>query len=30
MKDFAFILSTKWLREWKDYVGYEAIFSDDK
>lgn len=22
MKDYAYLLSTKWLKEWKDYVGY--------
>lgn len=29
-KDFVYLLSTKWLREWKDYVGYDEMFTDQK
>jgi hypothetical protein len=28
--DFCFILSTKWLRDWKDYVGYDGTVGEDK
>lgn len=29
-KDWVYILSTKWLKEWKEYVGYDDLFSTDK
>ncbi len=27
--DFCYILSTKWLRDWKDYVAYEQTLGED-
>lgn len=27
-EDYAFLLSTKWLREWKDYVGYDNLYGE--
>lgn len=29
-ENFVYILSTKWLKEWKQYVGYDHLFSDEK
>ena len=29
MDDYAYIISTKWLREWKEYAGYESLYSEN-
>lgn len=28
--EMCYMISTKWLREWKDYVGYDATVKEDE
>ena len=28
-EDYAYLISTKWLRDWKDYTGYDSLYSEN-
>ena len=28
--DFCYVLSTKWLKQWKEYVGYEQLVGEEQ